>query len=387
MSSARERYQKRRKDREAMVSRPNAPRQITPSDSFQMPEIKLPFGQWLLLFPLGILLVIGVILGLGALNPPQVPTPPNAIWLNREWTYSERGDADLSAFVQQIQSNQVGTIYAFTSSLKPDNTWAGKFEGANRWNAEVETAVSTFVQKIKLLYPTVQIYAWIEVLAETTEGYRLDSPQVQRVVADFSGRMVTALPFDGILLDFKPIFSGNEDLINIIRLARGSIGLNKPLAVAVPADLTPLNVDFNVASIIAPDTIWTTQYKQRVSLQADQLVITAYNSYLSDPIDYIYWVAHQVGSFSEALEGIETRSQLMISIPNYAALPPAHDPAIESMSAALDGVIRAIPALTSAQNQRLQGVAIFTDRELTGADWQVFRDKWLSLNRLAVSSR
>ncbi len=384
MPSARERHLKRKKEREAMATRPHMPRQITPSNTFQIPQIKLPFGRWTLLVPMAVLLVIAVVLGLGAFNPPDIPTPPNAIWLDRSWTYAERTDASLSELVRQLQKHDIGTIYAFVSSLKPDNTWSGHLEKANRWNGEGEPLVTTFAQKIKLLYPNVQLYAWIEVIAETAEGYRLDSPQVQRVVADFSGRMVNVLPFDGVLLDLKPIFTDNEALINIIRLVRGSIGLNKPLAVVVPPDLTPSGVDFNVASIIAPNTVWTEQYKQRVSLQADQLVVAAYNSYLNDPIDYIYWVTYQVQAFSKALDSIETRSQLIISVPNYAAQAPAHDPLIESISAGIDGVVRALADLSPSQQQRLRGIAIFTDRDLTNSDWAIFREKWQTLNRQPI---
>lgn len=383
MSSARERREKRR--HEAMATR-TAPanRQIQRGDAPKLPTLQLPFPSWVLLIPVGLALVVVVILGLGLLNPPQVQTPANAIWLDRAWTHRAVSDAELSALVDNLRTHQIGYVYAFTSSLKPDNTWSGIAEQSNRWNAEAEPMVAGFLDRFRLLYPEAKVFAWVEVLAELPNGYRLDRPATQRAVAEFSRRMVQTLKFDGVLLDVKPIFDGNEDLLVLMRSVRGEVGLSTPLAVAVPADLTPSSVSFGLPSFIAPNTVWSEQYKQRVSLQADQMIVTAYNSYQESPVDYIFWVSYQVNAFTQALSEIDGGSRLLISLPNYAEFLPAHKPNVESMAGALDGVVRALPDLTSQQRGILQGAAIFTDVTLTVEDWRVFREKWL--NRPAIST-
>ena len=68
---------------------------------------------------------------------------------------------------------------------------------------------------------------------------------------------------------------------------------------------------------------------------------------------------------------------ILISVPNYDGQSPAHDPAIESLAGALDGVRRGMNDLDETLQPRLQGVAIFSDNALNTADWQLYRQKWL----------
>jgi hypothetical protein len=351
------------------------PRQIRPTGSFEMPTIKLPGGRWVLLIPGAVILLVAVIAALGFLNPPDVTLNTNAIWLMNDWTYTQRSDEDLAQLAATLQENRVGTVYAYVSSLREDATWASA-DSIARFNT-VEAAVIDFAARFKQAYPDVALYAWIEVQASTTEGYRLDSPQVQRVVADFSQRTIDVMQFDGVLLDVKPIFDGNPDFPALLQAVRRNIGLDTSLAVAVPADLTPTDAGIVLPPQIAPDTVWSLAYKQRIALQADSLVVTAYNSYLNNPVDYMTWVSYQVNAYLAAMSAIDTTSQLVISVPQYADRQPAHNATVESLAGALDGVSQAFGALTDAQRALFKGIAIFADRPLTDEDWRIFREKWV----------
>jgi hypothetical protein len=183
--------------------------------------------------------------------------------------------------------------------------------------------------------------------------------------------------FDGVLLDVRPIFEENADLPQLIRSVRAAIGLGTPLIVSVPPDLTPLDTTLRLPAVIAPGTQWSAEYKQRIALQADQIVIQAFNSYQTDPVAYIEWVSYQVTSYVDALSAIGSGTTITVSVPEYAERLPAHDPAIESLSGALDGVSRAVLELDETTLPFFAGVAIFADRDLQDADWQIFSDKWL----------
>lgn len=377
-SKARERIERRKRRTSTTMHRAvnaDRQRQIRPAGSFEMPTIKFPGGRWLLLLPGGIILLVAVVGILGVLNPPDVTLNTNAIWLMNDWTYAQRGDDELAQLAAALQENRIGTVYAYVSSLREDATWAGA-DSISRFNT-AEDAVIDFAQRFKQAYPEVTLYGWIEVQASTSEGYRLDSPQVQRVVADFSQRTVEVMPFDGVLLDVKPIFDGNTDFPALLQAVRRNIGLDTPLAVAVPADLTPTNAGITLPPQIAPDTVWSEAYKQRIALQADSIVITAYNSYLSAPADYMTWVGYQVNAYLSAMSAINATSRLVISVPQYADRPPAHSAITENMANALDGVSQAFSALSDEQRALFQGVAIFTDRALTDEDWRIFREKWV----------
>ena len=208
--------------------------------------------------------------------------------------------------------------------------------------------------------------------------YRLDSEQLQRVVGDLSKQAKEEWTFDGIFLDVKPVFDDNKDFPTLLQTVRRNIGLTTPLAVAVPPDLTPTDAGLELPAQIAPNTVWSREYKQRIALQADVLVVSAYNSYLADPLEYIKWVEYQVQAFVGAMSGIDTASRLLISVPNYSTRAPAHNADIESLAGALDGVRRGKAALSEAQQPFLQGVAIFTERLLNEAEWVIYQDKWVA---------
>src|SRR5690606_23135237 len=250
-----------------------------------------PVARWLVLIPAAGLIFIAVVLALRFINPPETDIPSNGIWLNKTWAYIEHSTEELVEVTSDLRENEIGTIFLYTSSLRADGTWSGLDTENNRFS-EVESALKTLVEQIRVVYPDVRLYAWIEVNTQTPE-YRLDRPQIQNTIATFSQRMVNELDFDGVLLDVKPIFEENEDYVQLLRTVKRQIGIDTDLIVAVPADLTPTGTELNLPNIIAPGTEWSSEYKQRIALLANQIVVTAYNSYQTNPVDYIEWVSYQ----------------------------------------------------------------------------------------------
>lgn len=379
MSRARERREKRRQRQEMISKGRESLRQIETPDNVKLsvPKIRLPGGRWLIAIPASIIVLIMVIAALGSVNPLEATAPPNAIWLDSSVMYADISDDEIRSLAHTLQSNQVGVIYAYVSSLKADNTWAGDEEGRNRYN-EVEASVRNFIVRMKQVYPGARIYGWIEVLANPADDYRLDAPTVHTTVAEFAGRAIDTLEADGVLLDVKPVVRDNDDYLTLLRVVRQELGLDAFIAAAVPADLSPRGTFLNLPEIIAPGTEWSDDFKQNVALLVDQIVVTAYNSYQTNPVDYIEWVRYQVETYARVLDEISDSEFLIISIPDYADFPPAHDSRIESLAGALDGVLRGYNSLSEEGQALLQGVAIYSDEGLNEADWAVYRDKWLN---------
>lgn len=375
MPGARDRQKKRRQRKEMARQVESKMRQVVPDEALQLPELRIPGGNWWLILLLALVVVGAVTLGLGLLNPPENNRSASAIWLNDSWTYTISDPAGLSALVDNMQAHQVGTVFAYVSSLKTDTTWSGRESGRNRFS-EVESQIEQFVQAMRTAYPDVEIYAWVEVVAATPDGYRLDNLQLQNTVAAFSGQALTDLGFDGVLLDVKPVFSDNDDYLDLVNAVRARIGLEQSLALAVSPDLTPQDVGITVADVIAPGTMWSDEYKQRIALKADMLVVNAFNSYLSQPVDYIEWVTYQVDAYVDALQVVAGETALLISVPNYAPNPPAHQEGVETLSAGLDGVRRGLIGLDEDTRSYVDGIAIYTDEPLSADDWQLIRDKW-----------
>lgn len=376
MSTARER-RKKRKQREAMAQRANSTmRQIVPEGAVELPQVKIPGFRWYFLIPAGIILVIVVIWALGRINPNDEGLFNNAIWLDSDWSYNNPSDEDIAELSVELQRYDIGSVYVYVSSLRDDITWSGETTGRNRFS-DVQPNVASFVTRLKAVYPDVEIYAWIEIATTTASGYRLDNLRVHDTVANFANLMINGLDFDGVLIDTKPLFGENEDFPVMLRTIRGEIGLDTPMLVAVPADLTPVDAEIAQPSQIAPGTEWSDEYKQRVALQADTIIINAYNSYRENPVDYIEWVTYQVDEYVDALTQIETSVTVLVSVPNFPANPPAHIAEVESLEAGLDGVKRGISILDEATRELVIGVAVYSEAPMTDADWRVYQQKWL----------
>ncbi|MCY4537491.1 MAG: hypothetical protein OXE52_04585 [Chloroflexi bacterium] len=323
----------------------------------------------------GILIVAGVVFGLGALKGGETVTYDNGIWLDRTWTHGRVDNARISEFAGRLKQNQIGKLFAYASTLNMDGRWTGGAQGEGSF-MESRADVADFVQRFKERHQAAAIYAWIEIWAnlDPADGYRLDSMALHENVADFSRLLVEGLGFDGIMLDVKPLFDENDDLIRLIRSVRSAIGLEKPIAVAVPADLTPTDRGLVPLTSIAPGTMWSSNYKQRVMVSADEVVLLMYQSYRQDTLDYINWVAYHVETYVNLLGG-DTR--ILVSIPNYGGPSAAHNPSVETMSAALDGVILGVSRLAEDDKSRLTGVAIFSDEYLDQSQWNLYRETWL----------
>lgn len=372
---ARER-QRRREQRSRGMARPrSAPRQLMPSNSPKLPSFALPRNRFVYLIPIGMIMMIAVFVGLGLLKNDPPITYANAIWLHAEWTYGDRSDDDVIALINNLQQHQIGHIYAFVSSLRQDGRWSGAGNAPSDLG-QVEANIQQFTTRWRELYPGARLYGWIEIRADLdADGYRLDDPTIAQNTAGLAQRLVSNMGFDGVMLDVKPVWEDNEDLLELVRTVRARIGLDIPMAVAVPADLTPQDVGLDNPPQIAPNTGWSATYKQRLALQADQLVVTAYPSYRESAEQYQRWVAYQVISYTGALAEQGLSAQLLLSIPNYQQQLPAHNPAVENIPTALNGINRALDDLGGSIP--LSGIALFTDRDLSATDWAVFRTQWL----------
>jgi hypothetical protein len=383
---ARDRH-KRRKQKQAMVVRGGSKRstsvgqQIRSQDKFKLPTISLPKNKIIFGIPLGFLVVIGVIAGLALFKNSEAESFDNAIWVDKSWTYGDYTADEITEFGEQLKSNRIGTVYAYVSTLNINSNWSGGQEGKGSF-MQSRDDVTDFVTDLKNIHPTANIYGWIEIWTtlDNDDGYRLDDEELQADIADFSRRMINELGFDGIFLDVKPLFTDNEDFLRLMRTVRASVGLDTPIAIAVPADLTP--DDDSVAPVegIAPKTMWDNNFKQRVMISANEIVITVYQSYRDNPLDYMNWVAYQVDTYVNLISELElnTDTKILVSIPNYQTQTDAHDPAIETIAAALDGINIGLGKLDEEMQPLLTGVAIFSDRDLNDAQWGIYQQKWLN---------
>lgn len=323
----------------------------------------------------GIVIIAGVAIGSLLFRSPEDLPRNNAIWLDRSWTFGDLDSDRLRELNARLIENQIGTAYVYVSSLGVDNRWSGGAQGKGSF-MDSRAPVADFVNEFKRQNENLRVFGWIEIWThlDNVDGYRLDDANLHSNIADFSRLLITQLGFDGILLDVKPLFSDNNDLIRLIGRVRAAVGLEYPIAVAVTADLTPQDLREQNIESIAPGTMWSPSFKKRVMVSADEVVLLMYQSYRQDPRDYVSWVAYHIEAY---IDQLETSTKVLVSIPNYGGASSAHNPAIETMDKALDGVSEGLRRLDEDQRPLVTGIAIFSDKPLSARAWDTFRKLWL----------
>ena len=322
----------------------------------------------------GLLVVIGVIVFLGLFKNDPAPTFPNAIWIGSEWTFEEPSDAEVNAFASRLRQNSIGTVYAWVSFLKGDGEWSGIASGTHTFE-EVEPNVVRFVSQFREAYPQADLYGWVGFPVDVGGTYRLNDAETIKSVAEFSGRIVNDLGFDGVMLNAETVWNANaDDFIALLQAVRREIG-DAPLSVAVIPDWSPSGVNIPKPPQIAPGTAYSTEFKQRIALLADEIVVMAYNSDLSAPRDYIEWVAYQTQEYARSIAEIDGGAKVQMGIPTYADAP-AHDTAVENIPSAISGVIAGLQQAGEAARV-IEGVAIYASWETDEDEWRLFEQFWV----------
>ncbi|HLU09932.1 MAG TPA: glycosyl hydrolase family 18 protein [Oceanobacillus sp.] len=371
MGRARER-QLRRQQRLPMVQPAGSRRMIrqtAPSDRFKLPKIKIPGGRNALYVVGAVLFVVAVVYILGRIrNNEPTATPPNALWIGTEWTYATHDDGTMRDYVQKLRDHQVGTVYAWVSWLQSDQTWRGE--------DNFET-VKTFVEQFKQFYPEALLYGWISFPVDIGEGgYRLDNVALQQIVADFSAKVVNEFGFDGVFLNIEPVWNNDQNFLALLRLVRSAVGNDVPISAAIPPDWSPIGVNIPVPPLIVPGTVWDREYKQSVALLVDEMAVMAYNSGLSSPSDYSQWMAYQVRTFAQSVDQLGGGTEIVIGIPTYDAELPGHDPNVESIAAAVEGIRSGLQQAGDAA-AFVRGLGVYADWETDDTEWASFKQNWV----------
>lgn len=388
-SRARER-QERRRGRQSAPSIMASPgpgsarksmRRLTPAGGFTWPEIKMPpYVRTLLMGALGLAFMATIILMVGMLKNDPAPVAPNAIWIGEDWTHQPRTEDEIRDFARRLRQNQIGTVYAWVSWLDDGNQWAGGPDEAGTF-ALVESQVQQFVTTFKRVYPEAVLYAWIRVPAVRADGtYRLDESALQTSVAGFSTQLTNRLRFDGVFLEVGAMPNEDPNYLALLQRVRGVLGSSTRLAASLPPDWTPLDVDIPKPLVIVEGTEWGQQYKQRVALLVDQMVVRAYDSYLSWPdftaSDYATWAAYQVETYAQAVADLQSSTSLIIGIASYENELPAHDVRLENIISGIDGVLRGLQQ-SSAASSVVTGVGIYAEWAMSDDQWDEFRVRWV----------
>lgn len=146
--------------------------------------------------------------------------------------------------------------------------------------------------------------------------------------------MVSEIGFDGVHLDAEIVHDQDSAFIELLQAVRPALTRGAILSTIA----NPLQLTQSVTSFPYPvlPSHWSTDYLRLVASNSDQVALMAYDSGLFFPSDYRSWMAYQVETGGQAVEGLET--DFLIGLPTSEEWTPSHQTPTEYLGNALYGL-------------------------------------------------
>ncbi|HEX8235404.1 MAG TPA: glycosyl hydrolase family 18 protein [Abditibacteriaceae bacterium] len=211
------------------------------------------------------------------------------------------------------------------------------------------------------------------------ESKRFSDPEVEGSYVAGVGRM-----FDGIQYDLEPSGANQKQFTNIITFMRE---LRSTLSTGKMTSFTPHKWGESGRYK------WGVELFYRMSSETDLLCVMTYNSSSTDEAAYKDWIKEQTVTVLKAVSGRLWKNdkkhpqparpaKVLLGVPGYPA-NQWHDPAVETMGAAVAGVRAGIRELQAAQDLSLtylEGVAIYLYTDGSGKDGYSSRSNWATFS-------
>ena len=297
-----------------------------------------------------------------ALRSQRDETRNNRTWFEFDpWAVLPEEAESVEQIAERLRDNQIGTVYLEGAAWLSD--------GALR---EGEHAAA-FGQGLREHYPELRVLLWLRMSNEQVA----DAALRERAV-EIARKAVFDWQFDGVQLNGYAVTNRSDAYVQLVRALREAIGVDALLSLTAPPDRIPTDPDVPIGLSVAPDLTWDADFKLQIGLlDVDELVIMAYAAGLDDADAFSAWVAYQLKSYAEALAPVEPGPRLAVAIPTYDAAP-GHDPEIESVRAAVEGVTQGRARL--AADEAFDGVGLYIYSATDSREWAIYRDVWLGLD-------
>jgi hypothetical protein len=288
----------------------------------------------------------------------EVPNE-NVTWLTRSWTQEDRANEEVLTLVEILQDNGFKGVYLET------NSWHGQT------GEFVELPFTqNFVQRFRRNTDTIKLYAWLII-----DAARLfdEESRLQLVAA---AEQALSEGFDGVQIQARSVPDNSQDLIALLRELRTELGPSAFISLAVPPDRTPADPDVPPSPNVAGNLTWSQDFKRRVILNVNELVLMSHASGLTNPEDYEVWQAYQVATYAEIIENLDLETSFLVALPTYEA-ELGHDPAVENVDTAILGLKQGIERARAAGDQ-IDGVGLYPWEQADLLEIEAYWEDWVS---------
>jgi hypothetical protein len=369
------------------------------------------------------LVTVAALLGVIGCTLPVVPPPPppaafetNASFLTGHFLF-DAGPQTASARItddwaaRSISSYRAPIWLPQAGTIDPNN--AGLL-------VKGPTSAVTFLNHVAA-YETAhgQSFTLLAVLNGDATKLDLGDPTVQaNIVADCGQFLSATVPgsyvagaartFDGCALDIEPagdpvVYANLKAIVIALRASAPFSGGGKRIGIAAPSLHNPKP---------ASGWLWNSSDYYYMGEYVDYILAMTYDTRLTSTTSYQTWIAAQTDSILQAVSGARwnydanhpqeaSGVHVLLGIPGYSTTTVNHDPRVENVRSAAQGIFAGVNALQAADAisptyllgafmfQHDGGLSTFTTSTgtviaspfaLYTADWVWWRQYWLGEN-------
>jgi hypothetical protein len=168
----------------------------------------------------------------------------------------------------------------------------------------------------------------------------------------------------GVHVNLEPWPSGDRDYLATLDEIRAALPEGRLLSVAA----------YPPPTLFQPfaEVHWERAYRDEVARRADQLVVMMYDTALGQRKRYVKLMA----DWTVEVLSSTARSSVVLGLPAYDdAGVGYHDPAVENLDSALEGIHAGLAELPSVPPS-YQGVAVYCDWQMTPAKWRSLKERF-----------
>lgn len=286
----------------------------------------------------------------------------NRTWVTRAWTQSNPAADEVAKMAAIMQDNGIKMVYV------ESNAWHG---GTGEFVQLPYTR--TFVERFRSHSDDIKLLAWLIMDID-----RLYDADARASLAEAARWAVREGGFDGVHLQVRSVPDNSQDLIGLLRDVRSAVGPQGFISVTVPPDRTPIDPDVPASPSAVEGLTWSQAFKRRVILNTNEIVLMSHASGLTTIEDYVAWTAYQVATYATIIQDLDLEVNLryIIALPTYEA-EIAHDPAVENVETALDGVFQGMARARKAGVQ-VDGVGLYPWETSDLLEIETYWQQWVS---------
>ena len=194
-----------------------------------------------------------------------------------------------------------------------------------------------------------------------------DNPRWRSAFTRSAARLLLSHPrLAGVHVNIEPCPSGHKGFLRLLDELRADLPPGKILSVAAYPPPTLFHPHLEVH--------WQEEYYRQVARRAQQVVVMMYDTSLRFPMLYRRLMA----AWTREVLAWSPPADVLLGLPAYEDSGVGyHLPAVENLVHALPGVHQGLAGLGRLP-ANYQGVALYSEWEMTPAKWRVLRQQFLS---------